>query len=469
MYYITYAIICMICFFCFQTSIPHPGFDSVFEANDDSSICPQIEEFNHTLVGDIDCLRLNVYTPSSATTNSRLPVMVWIYGGGFTIGFYGKFMYGPKFLTRHEVILVTLNYRLGPYGFMCLDIPEVPGNQGLKDTLLALRWVQEHIETFGGDPNKITIAGNSAGAFIADYHMIRQPNGETLFHNAILQSGTSLVLNNAEPEIDYAIILASHLGYETNDVYAALAFLATVPPLDVIELSTNLGIGLVPCIEKEFEGVEAFLTERVNSAMHHIENVSIIIGITDDEAYSMSRGDINNPSQVDVALSDVFDTQHEDFTGASAVKSFYIGDHDIGNETLRGIVDSFSDLKFVYPTHKSVEKYLESNAKSVYFFKFAYDGGRNFVKYRENIVGGGAVHADEVGYLFDMELMTEEPTPKDQLVIDKMTALWANFVKYGFVLAYFVILMLLHNTSHNNTYLVKRQWASNLALTVWNY
>ncbi|KOB69443.1 Carboxylesterase CarE-11, partial [Operophtera brumata] len=415
----------------FGASIPHPGFNSVFEANDDSSTCPQIEEFNHTLVGDLDCLRLNIYTPSSISTSSRLPVFVWIYGGGFQIGFYGKFMYGPKFLVRHDVILVTINYRLGPYGFMCLDIPEVPGNQGLKDTVLALRWVQSHIESFGGDPNKITIGGNSAGAMAVDYHMIRKPNGETLFHNAILQSGTTLLPFFGEPETNYAVIIANHLGYETDDVYAALSFLATVPPLDMIGLTSSLGIDTTPCVEKEFEGVESFLTERVSTAVHHVENVSIMIGITDDEAYSLSATGLNDPSTTDVVLSMLFDTQHENFTGASAVRSFYFGDQELGEGTLRGTIDLFSDFLFVYPPLRSTEKFLDNNVKSLYFFMFAHDGGRNFVKYRENLVGGGATHADELGYLFDMEFMPEEPTLEDQLVIDKMTAMWANFIKYG--------------------------------------
>lgn len=420
--------------FLFQASIPHPGFNTVFEANDDSSICPQIEEFNHTFVGDLDCLRLNVYTPSSVTNSSHLPVFVWIYGGGFQIGFYGRFMYGPKYLVRHDVILVTINYRLGPYGFMCLDIPEVPGNQGLKDTLEALRWVQRHIESFGGDPNKITIGGNSAGSMAVDYHMIRKPNGETLFHNAILQSGTTWLQTSGEPETNYAVIIANHLGYETNDVYAAIAFLATVPPRDMIELASSLGLaGTNPCIEKDFEGVEAFITERASTALHYVQNVSIMLGITDDEAYSLSATGFNDPSAVDFILNMMFDAQHENFIGASAVRSFYFADQELGEGTLRAVIDLFSDFFFVYPPHRSMEKFLEANAKSLYFFMFAHDGGRNFVKYRENLVGGGATHADELGYLFDMEFMPEEPTPEDQLVIDKMTTMWANFIKYGYV------------------------------------
>lgn len=202
----------------------------------------------------------------------------------------------------------------------------------------------------------------------------------------------------------------------------------------MIELASSLGLADTnPCIEKNFEGVEAFITDRASTALHYVENVSIMLGITDDEGYSLSATGFNDPSAVDIILNMMFDAQHENFIGASAVRSFYFADQELGEGTLRAVIDLFSDFFFVYPPHRSMEKFLEANAKSLYFFMFAHDGGRNFVKYRENLVGGGATHADELGYLFDMEFMPEEPTPEDQLVIDKMTTMWANFIKYGYV------------------------------------
>ncbi|KOB73567.1 Uncharacterized protein OBRU01_10551 [Operophtera brumata] len=169
---------------------PFGGFDKVFEAYDDSAICPQVEEFNNTIVGSLDCLHLNVYVPNTASSQERLPVLVWIYGGGFSIGFSGRHLYGPGYLVRHDIILVTLNYRLGPYGFMCLDNPAVPGNQGLKDQRIALKWVKDNIEAFGGDANKITIFGESAGASSVDLHLYYQE--ERLFEQVIMQSGSAL-------------------------------------------------------------------------------------------------------------------------------------------------------------------------------------------------------------------------------------------------------------------------------------
>ncbi|KOB69445.1 Uncharacterized protein OBRU01_14496 [Operophtera brumata] len=249
----------------FQPSVPHPEFDGIFEANDDSHICPQIEEFNRTLAGDLDCLRLNIFVPPTASPTNKLPVLVWIFGGRFELGFYGRLLYGPKFLVRHDIILVTINYRVGPYGFMCLNIPEVPGNQGLKDQLMALRWLHENIEAFG--------------------------------------------------------------------------------------------------------------------------------------------------------MEDI-------------VKHFFYGD-EVLDEDFQPGVDLSSDISFIYPSIRSLKRFVESEAEKVYLYIFSYSGGRNFIQHRNNVTdASGAWHADEIGYLFDISYM-EEPTPEDQLIVDRMTTMWANFVKSG--------------------------------------
>ncbi|KAI5643543.1 carboxylesterase family domain-containing protein [Phthorimaea operculella] len=172
----------------FGESIPQEPFDVVFEAYDDNDRCPQVEEFNSTAVGTLDCLKLNIFVPDTASSQSLLPVMVYVYGGALKIGFADRFALGPKYLVRHDVILVTFNYRLGPYGFMCLDTPEIPGNAGLKDQVAALRWVKSNIQSFGGNPNQVTAFGNSAGGRSIGMHL----NSETekLFTNAIIQSGS---------------------------------------------------------------------------------------------------------------------------------------------------------------------------------------------------------------------------------------------------------------------------------------
>lgn len=117
--------------------------------------------------------------------------MFWIHGGGFYAGSGNSDTYGPEFLIERDVVLVTINYRVGVLGFLKLDDPslEVPGNAGLKDIVLALQWVKKNIKNFFGDPDNVTIFGESAGSAAVQYLLV-SPLAKGLFHKAIMQSGS---------------------------------------------------------------------------------------------------------------------------------------------------------------------------------------------------------------------------------------------------------------------------------------
>jgi para-nitrobenzyl esterase len=137
-----------------------------------------------------DCLSLNVWTPAAKPSDARRPVMVWIHGGAFINGSAG--IYQPKRLvTRGDVLVVTVNYRLGALGFLAhpaLGAGGNIGNYGLADQQAALRWVHDNIAAFGGDPDKVTIAGESAGAMSVCDHLVA-PGSAGLFRAAVIQSG----------------------------------------------------------------------------------------------------------------------------------------------------------------------------------------------------------------------------------------------------------------------------------------
>uniref|UniRef100_UPI002869EA46 carboxylesterase/lipase family protein n=1 Tax=Deinococcus sp. TaxID=47478 RepID=UPI002869EA46 len=146
-----------------------------------------------TVKGQEDCLYLNVYTPSSATPQSKLPVMVWIHGGAFTVG-SGNTYDGQVLASKQGVVVVSINYRLGALGWLALPALAAEsgdgqsGNYGLLDQQAALKWVQRNIGGFGGDPTKVTIAGESAGAMSGCAHLA-SPQSKDLFRGVILQSG----------------------------------------------------------------------------------------------------------------------------------------------------------------------------------------------------------------------------------------------------------------------------------------
>ena len=152
-----------------------------------------------------DCLFLNIFAPDTAKEGDKLPVLVYIHGGGFTGGCgHEKHFDGPVWPT-HGIIGVTLNYRLGPMGFACL--PELKeeagftGNYGLFDQLTAIQWVKDNISAFGGDPDAITIMGQSAGAMSVQQHCL-SPLGDGLYRGAVMSSGAgvSKLMSPAAPE-----------------------------------------------------------------------------------------------------------------------------------------------------------------------------------------------------------------------------------------------------------------------------
>uniref|UniRef100_A0A8W8J4H2 Carboxylic ester hydrolase n=1 Tax=Magallana gigas TaxID=29159 RepID=A0A8W8J4H2_MAGGI len=152
--------------------------------------CPQIDNpipGMDKLENDEDCLYLNVYVPGKISKDKDLSVMVWIHGGGFITG--GASQYKPqKIVVGGGVIVVTINYRLGLLGFLTLHDPLVPGNYGLWDQIQALRWIQDNIAAFGGNPKSVTIFGESAGGMSVSLQTLI-PSNEGLFQRAISQSG----------------------------------------------------------------------------------------------------------------------------------------------------------------------------------------------------------------------------------------------------------------------------------------
>ncbi|GFS13745.1 carboxylic ester hydrolase [Elysia marginata] len=148
-----------------------------------------VEMWNPNTPRSEDCLYLNVWRPSPRRNSQPKPIMVWIFGGGFWAGSSVLDVYdGSQLAARRDVIVVTMNYRLGPLGFMYLqNNAEVPGNAGLFDQLLALQWVKENAAYLGGSPDDITIFGESAGAASVGFHML-SPLSRDLFNNAIMES-----------------------------------------------------------------------------------------------------------------------------------------------------------------------------------------------------------------------------------------------------------------------------------------
>lgn len=176
----------------FRAPVEEPGWHGERLAVLDAPKCTQRDPFRRdTLIeGSEDCLYLNVYTPDPVPeTSAPLPVMVWFHGGGWQCGSGISSFYGPDFLLDHDIVLVSANFRLGPLGFLSTETLDCPGNNGLKDQLQVLRWVRDNIAAFGGDPQSVTVFGESAGGASVTYHMLSEKS-RGLLHRGIAQSGT---------------------------------------------------------------------------------------------------------------------------------------------------------------------------------------------------------------------------------------------------------------------------------------
>ena len=191
----------------FQFPQPPQKWEGVLEATNIPTPCWQNNDttfgddfrgtgmWNSILFPNEDCLYLNVYVPKNSNTinSSKLAVMVWIYGGGFYSGSSNLDIYdGKYFAAESNTIVVSMNYRLGPFGFFTLNNTQAPPNVGLRDQLMSLQWVQDNIAAFGGDPNNVTIFGESAGAVSVSLHLL-SPLSRDKFNRAILQSGSAKI------------------------------------------------------------------------------------------------------------------------------------------------------------------------------------------------------------------------------------------------------------------------------------
>lgn len=163
----------------------------VLDCSKERDVCFQKNTFGAGFIGSEDCLFLNVYSPKLPDDESKkLPVMVFIHGGAYQWGDGNSTLYSPEYLVNEGVVIVTLNYRLHVLGFSCLPGAGINGNAGLKDQLLALKWVNENIAHFNGDPENVTLFGESAGAASVHLHIL-SPKSRKYFHKAICQSGTA--------------------------------------------------------------------------------------------------------------------------------------------------------------------------------------------------------------------------------------------------------------------------------------
>ncbi|XP_050305672.1 juvenile hormone esterase-like isoform X2 [Anthonomus grandis grandis] len=391
--------------------------------------------------------------------------MVFIHWGAFIAGASRGGYIGPEYFMDKDVVLVTFNYRLGPFGFLSTIDDEAPGNYGLKDQVLALKWVQRNIENFGGNKDNVTIFGQSAGAGSVHYHLL-SPASKGLFHRAISQSGSALAawamtLNDVQKQV--TVLQAKSVGCENStDNKMLIECLRNVPAEDIMRTQdyfrTFFGNPLViygAVVETESErNPQPFFTktplEYILSGQ--IEKVPWITGVVKNEGVLRAPSLIRS-SEAREALNKNFEKLlTEDLLGLQLstvdtqslyknISKFYFNGKeqiDLADlKTVQGFIDVYSDRAFFYPLYQSLFLHYKVGHKPIYLYSFEYKGtnsyGDLFAGTKEDIdYEWGVCHCDELLYLFNStDLIPSISNWSDALMSRMLLTLWTNFAKYG--------------------------------------
>lgn len=261
------------------------------------------------ITGCEDCLTLNIFTKHSSPEKLQ-PVMVFIHGGGFQHGSNSTTVYAPDYLLMADVVVVTINYRLGALGFLCLQDKElnVPGNAGLKDQRLAMKFIKNNIRNFGGDPDNITLFGQSAGASSVSWHCVSEQS-KGLFKRAIIMSGCVLNVWSLTPHKDWACRLARKLGYDGSEAEKdVLEFLQQADAKLIVEHqksvlsraeSASIGFAFAPHIEP-YTTDDTLITANPIDLLRNAwsNDIDILIGGTSDEGIMYLDNIRKNPTML---------------------------------------------------------------------------------------------------------------------------------------------------------------------------
>ena len=363
-----------------------------------------------------DCLTLNVWTPAAANSE-RLPVMVWFHGGGYAVGSGAAL--GGEALARRGVVVVTLNYRLGALGFFAHPALSresehgVSGNYGVLDQIAALKWVQDNIAAFGGDPAQVTIFGQSAGSSSVAFMMV-SPLARGLFHRAIAQSlGVSFLGANRR-------LRANSYGMESAEAHGAslatdIAPLRALTPGQLFERLpsvTTLALGV-----HRYPVIDGYVVRDDPSSLLGTKaqaNVPLLIGHNTAEGLFWARDAVTTVSA------------YRDFVRATVPAGFVDevlarypapSDADAAPAQLR----LFADFRVVTPTTLTAR--TVAKASPVYMYQFSRVSPLSQVR--------GAMHTAELPYVFGLATDTSRFDDDDRRLSELMSGAWVQFAKTG--------------------------------------
>ncbi|KAL9889116.1 esterase B1-like isoform 1-T1 [Glossina fuscipes fuscipes] len=441
----------------FRAPVPVKPWLDILDCTGPAAVPMQANMFFQKHKGSEDCLYLNIFTNEIAVPYSKRPVMVWIFGGGFQIGEATRDMYSPDYFMSRDVVLVTIAYRLGPFGFLSLDDPavQVPGNAGLKDQIMALKWIQDNISCFGGDPNNVTLFGESAGGSSTHLCMLSDA-AQGLIHKAIIMSGSVLCPWTLSPPNQWAFRLAIALGYKGEEKsHKIYKFLQTIPAATIQEAvpsvvrkeekHNRILMAFGPVVEP-YRSVGSILTEDPKDMLSKTwsnNDVPLLIGGTSFEGLLfypevMRRkatldevGNCENLLPLDLQVERKSKSSLE---MAGKLKTTYFGNEDCNLKNVMKFLELESYREFWHPIYRTCRSRIKNAKASTYLYRFDYDSpGANAMR---NFFCGpeirGTCHGDDLCYLFRFLLLNKlnENSPEFH-ISQTMIDIWTSFATNG--------------------------------------
>ncbi|XP_010637258.1 liver carboxylesterase 1 isoform X2 [Fukomys damarensis] len=376
-----------------------------------------------------DCLYLNIYTPADLKKNSSLPVMVWIHGGGLWMG--GASTYDGLALTALEnVVVVTIQYRLGIWGFFSTGDEHSQGNWGLLDQVAALRWVQDNIANFGGNPDSVTIFGASAGGSSVSF-LVLSPLAKNLFHRAISESGVAatfqIVTKGVKPMAEK---MAATAGCETTTSAAMVHCLRQKTENELLE-TQKIVFSVVTLV---IDGVMLSRAPEEIQAAKNFSTVPYIVGINKQEFGWFLPLILRDSLSEDILdqKTGTFEKNARSYFNMSdnsihvAIEK-YLGATNDSVKKLELFKDLLTDVFFAVPSVNVARGHRDAGAPT-YMYEFQYRPSFSSPLKPSSVVGD---HGDEIFSVFGTPFL-KEGASEEELNLSKMVMkFWANFARNG--------------------------------------
>ncbi|XP_072309585.1 bile salt-activated lipase-like [Eucyclogobius newberryi] len=435
----------------FQKPEPHPGWSDILKATKFAPRCLQISILQTDTFGSEDCLYLNIWVPHGSKVSSDLPVMIWLYGGGFIVGgsmganFLNNYLYsGQELADRGGVIVVSVAYRVGVLGFLSTGDSALPGNYGLWDQQAAIAWVHRNIRSFGGDPNNITLFGESAGGASVNFQIL-SPHNRGMIRRAVSQSGVAFCpwAFKTNPR-DVVVQVAEKVGCPTD--HTMTDCLKTIDAGNLTMAGPKIKLGnpdqpgvmsllLTPVVDGDF------LPDHPSKLFHNAAEVDYLLGVNNMDGHIFTSLDVpsleNNQDTPIEDLRRLLEAYTKDKGPAALDLAFAEYTSGWGpspnQETIkRTVVDIGTDYLFLVPIQTAA--YLHATTAT---------SGRTFsylLSEPSMLAGPGKPYHDWVGsdHMDDLQFVFGKPFRTPIAYADRhrdlsayMMHYWTNFARTG--------------------------------------